>query len=67
MGYFKSKRSFFFYTYIKNYPLRSHKQKRIRLLPQFLKLRQIKAYKKDPTTKTYKVWQLFETKWFTLT
>lgn len=56
----------FFKDYLKKYPLRSHKQKRIRLIPLFLKLRQIKAYNYHPTTKTYKIWQVFENKWFRL-
>jgi hypothetical protein len=53
----------FFYAYLKKYPLRSYKQKRILLIPVFMKLRNISAYAYSKETKTYKLWQLFEKRW----
>ena len=54
----------FFYNYLKKYPLQSYKHKRILLIPDFLKLRQIRAYNYPKESKTYKNWQIFKDKWF---
>lgn len=53
----------FFYSYLQKYPLQSYKQKRVLLIPDFFKLRQIGAYNYPKQTKTYKNWQLFKEKW----
>lgn len=53
----------FFCEYLKKYPLRSHKSKRIRLIPQFFKLREIRAYSHSSQTSTYKAWCLLEKNW----
>jgi hypothetical protein len=52
-----------FCTYLKNYPLRSHKKKRILLVPRYLELRSLKAYNYDKDSRTYKAWAHFEKKW----
>jgi ubiquinol-cytochrome c reductase cytochrome b subunit len=52
-----------FYSYLQNYPLRSFKQKRVLLIPAFLKLRSIRAYNFPKETKTYQAWKVFEEKW----
>nr|YP_636276.1 putative site-specific DNA endonuclease [Tupiella akineta]AAV80698.1 putative site-specific DNA endonuclease [Tupiella akineta] len=47
---------FFFCAYLKKHSLRSHKHKRILLIPEFFKLRQMRAYLHSPETPTYKTW-----------
>ena len=51
-----------FIIYIQKYPLKSVKAHRIKLVYEFLTLRQIRAYKKT-SEKTYKLWVQLEKKW----
>lgn len=60
---YKKESLIFFYNYLKKYPLRSYKKKRVSLIPEFLQLREIRAYSQPEETKTYKAWTLFEKKW----
>ena len=53
----------FFYTYLQKYPLQSYKHKRVVLIPDFFKLRKIRAYNYSKESKTYKNWQIFKDKW----
>lgn len=53
----------FFCAYLQNYPLQSYKQKRVLLISEFFKLREIGAYNYPKETKTYKNWKIFEDKW----
>ena len=53
----------FFYNYLQKYPLQSYKHFRVLLIPDFLKLRQIRAYDYPKESKTYKNWQTFQDKW----
>lgn len=53
----------FFYNYLQKYPLQSYKQKRVLLIPDFFKLRNIGAYNYPKETKTYKNWEIFKDKW----
>ena len=43
----------FLYTYLQNYSLQSYKHKQILLIPDFFKLRQMRAYNYPKETKTY--------------
>lgn len=52
-----------FCAYAKNYPLRSHKKKRIVLVCRYFELRSLKAYTYDKNSLTYKAWCQFEKKW----
>lgn len=52
----------YFYNYCKAFPLQSHKLKRMRLLPQFYKLRKLRAYS-SPDPLLRKAWETFEKDW----
>lgn len=52
-----------FCAYLKNYPLKSHKKKRILLVSRCFQLRSLKAYNYDKDSLTYKAWKQFEKKW----
>jgi hypothetical protein len=54
----------FFYDYLKKYPLKSSKSQRIKLIPTFFKLRDLRAYNQPKTCLIYKKWVLFENQWF---
>jgi hypothetical protein len=60
----KNRIFFFFYAYLKKYPLKSIKKERVRLIPMFFELRALRAYDHSKESLTYKNWVLFERRWF---
>jgi len=62
---YKKEDLLFFYTYLKKHPAKSFKQKRVRLIPTFFKLRSLRAYAQKDTL-AYKNWVYFERQWFAL-
>lgn len=53
----------FFFNYIKQYPIRSHKKQRFFLISKYYELKNLKAYKQDINFILYKVWQDFLQNW----
>ena len=53
----------FFLNYIKNMPSRSHKRHRLLLVPEYYRLKNLKAYNDPKDTNLYKAWLLFQEKW----
>ncbi len=56
---------FEFCGYLKNYPLHSHKKKRLFLIKSFYLLKSCRAYRHEPDSLVYKTWLRFETNWNT--
>lgn len=52
-----------FWQYCKNYPLHSHKKKRMFLVPRFFELRKNRAYRSDISPLLKKTWLNFEKEW----
>ena len=50
--------------YTKNYPLRSAKKKRVFLLKQYFKLKNLKSYLAEENTSNYKAWVEFCYTWY---
>ena len=53
-----------FMEYTKNYPLRSAKKKRVFLLKQYFKLKNLKSYLAEENTSNYKAWVEFCYTWY---
>jgi hypothetical protein len=55
-----------FYDYLKLYPLKGWKHKRVRLIPTFFQLRSLRAYKYDAFELERNRWELMEKQWLNL-
>jgi len=54
-----------FHTYLKDYPLYSHKKKRFYLIPRFYDLKNQRAYRQNVDSFLYKDWVQLEKDWNT--